>query len=67
MDGQFNLGNMNAQALPFSTDEQMRELLEYFLSFTENLNLNIQFIVEQLGYDANSKEIGAKYKNMMNN
>lgn len=49
--------------MPFSTDEQMRELLEYFLSFTENLNLNIQFIVEQLGYDPNSKEIGAKYKN----
>ena len=55
---------MIAAHQPFSNEDQMRELLEYFLNFTENLNLNIQFIVEQLGCDANSKEVGAKFKNV---
>lgn len=39
----------------------MRELLEYFLYFTENLNLNTQLIVEQLGVDPMTKEIGKNY------
>ena len=42
----------------------MKELLEYFLSFTENLNLNIQFVVEQLGKDAVTKEVGGKFRSM---
>ena len=42
----------------------MNELLDYFLNFTENLNLNIQFIVEQLSKDNNVKD-RSKYKSLI--
>ena len=41
----------------------MKELLDYFLSFTENLNLNLLYVVDQLGQDPITKEIGINYKN----
>ena len=40
----------------------MRELLDYFLSFTENLNLNLLYIIDQLGQDPVTKEIGTNFK-----
>lgn len=36
----------------------MKELLNYFLMFTDNLNLSLQFVVDQLGIDPGTGEIG---------
>ena len=44
----------------------MQELLGYFLSYNENLNLSLQFIVEQMGKDSTTGEVGAKYKILQN-
>lgn len=51
------------QVQPQSTDDLMKELLDYFLSFTENLNLNLLYIIDQLGQDPITKEIGTNFKN----
>ena len=40
-------------------DRQMAEILSYFMMFIENLNLTLQFVVEKLGIDSKSGEIGA--------
>lgn len=45
----------------------MKELLEYFICFTENLNLNLLYVVDQLGQDPITKEIGINFKNKNSN
>ena len=43
-------------------DKQMAELLHYFLMFTENLNLTVRFVVDQLGKDLQTGEVGGASK-----
>lgn len=47
--------------------EQMEELLNYFLMFTENLNLTVQYVVDQLGQDPETGEVGGAYVLQMPN
>ena len=45
LDGHFNMDQLNNEQ-QVSTDELMKELLDYFLCFTENLNLNLLYIID---------------------
>ena len=45
LDGHFNMDQLNNEQQA-STDELMKELLDYFLCFTENLNLNLLYIID---------------------